>query len=146
MAIYLIETGRTRASLPTLEHIAGRTGKTVEFFLADESGNTDPTRTGLIELEARVAEGRYEEAIALGEQLLDLNTSAHRLGQLRYLLAQAHLQLGRPEKAATLLRDAHVHFESVDDNLMLAECLGSEAQVACMMQRPDAQELAADQD
>src|SRR5260370_12373822 len=33
-AIYLIETGRTRPSLPTLEHIAHRTGKPVEFFLA----------------------------------------------------------------------------------------------------------------
>jgi len=141
-AIYLIETGRTRPSLPTLEHIARKTGKTVEFFLADESGSTDATRTGLIELEARVAEERYEEAIALGEQLLDLNTSAHRLGQLRYLLAQAHLQLGRPDQAASLLGEAHVHFESVDDRLMLAECMGSEAQVACMMQKPNAQELA----
>jgi len=33
-AIYLIETGRTRPSLPTLEHIARRTGKPVEYFLA----------------------------------------------------------------------------------------------------------------
>lgn len=141
-AIYLIETGRTRPSLPTLEHIARRTGKTVEFFLADQSGSTDETKIGLIELEGRVAEGRYEEAIALGEQLLDLSSSAHRLGQLRYLLAQAHLQLGRPDKATTLLAEAHAHFESVDDTLMLAECLGSEAQLACMTQRPEAQALA----
>ncbi len=141
-AIYLIETGRTRPSLPTLEHIARKTGKSVEFFLADQSGNTDETKTGLIELEARVAEGRHEEAIALGEQLMNLGTSAHRLGQLRYLLGQAHLQLGRPDKAAALLRDAHVHFESVDDVLMLAECMGSEATVAYMTQRPEALDLA----
>ena len=114
-AIYLIETGRTRPSLPTLEHIARKTGKTVEFFLADQSGNTDETKTGLIELEARVAEGRFEEAIVLGEQLLNLSSSAHRLGQLRYLLAQSHLYLGRPDKAASLLREAHAHFASVDD-------------------------------
>jgi tetratricopeptide (TPR) repeat protein len=141
-AIYLIETGRTRPSLPTLEHIARKTGKSVEFFLADQSGNTDQTKTGLIELEARVAEGRYEEAIALGEQLLNLSTSAHRLGQLRYLLAHAHLQLGQPDQAADLLREAHAHFESVDDALMLAECMGSEARIASMTQRPDALELA----
>jgi len=141
-AIYLIETGRTRPSLPTLEHIARKTGKTVEFFLADQSGNTDETKIGLIELEGRVAEGRHEEAIVLGEQLLNLSSSAHRLGQLRYLLAQAHLQLGRPDKATALLGEAHAHFESVDDTLMLAECLGSEAQVACMLQKPEAQELA----
>ena len=141
-AIYLIETGRTRPSLPTLEHIARKTGKTVEFFLADQSGNTDETKTGLIELEARVAEGRFAEAIVLGEQLLDLSSSAHRLGQLRYLLAQAHLYIGKPDKAVSLLREAHAHFESVDDTLMLAECMGSEAHVACMTQQPDAQQLA----
>ncbi len=141
-AIYLIETGRTRPSLPTLEHIARKTGKSVEFFLADQSGNTDQTKIGLIELEARVAEGRHEEAITLGEQLLGLSTSAHRLGQLRYLLAQAHLQLGKPDRAASLLREAHAHFASVDDALMLAECMGSEARVASMTQRPEALELA----
>jgi tetratricopeptide (TPR) repeat protein len=141
-AIYLIETGRTRPSLPTLEHIARKTGKSVEFFLADQSGNTDETRTGLIELEARVAEGRYDEAIELGERLLNLGSSAHRLGQLRYLLAQAHLQMGKPEKAGKLLREAHAHFESIDDTLMLAECVGSEATVAYMTQQPDALELA----
>jgi tetratricopeptide (TPR) repeat protein len=141
-AIYLIETGRTRPSLPTLEHIARRTGKSVEFFLADQSGNTDETRTGLIELEARVAEGRFEEAITLGEQLLNLGTSAHRLGQLRYLLGQAHMHLGRPDQAVALLREAHAHFESVDDSLMLAECMGSEATIAYMTQRPEALELA----
>ena len=141
-AVYLIETGRTRPSLPTLEHIARKTGKSVEFFLADQSGNTDETKTGLIEMEARVAEGRSEEAIALGERLMNLGTSAHRLGQLRYLLAQAHMQLGKPEKAASLLREAHAHFESVADTLMLAECMGSEATVACMAQKPEALDLA----
>ena len=141
-AVYLIETGRTRPSLPTLEHIARRLGKSVEFFLADQGGGTDDTRTGLMELEAMVAEGRHQEAIAHGEELLKLSTSAHRLGQLRYLLAQAHLALAQPEKAASLLREAHAHFESIDDALMLAECMGYEAQIACMTQQPEAQDLA----
>jgi tetratricopeptide (TPR) repeat protein len=141
-AIYLIETGRTRPSLPTLEHIAFKTGKSVEFFLADQSGNTDASKAGLIELEAMVAEGRYEEAITLGGRLLDLSSSAHRLGQLRYLLAQAFLQVGKPDEAKSLLREAHAHFESVDDALMLAECLGSEARVASMTQKPEALDLA----
>src|SRR5579872_1445361 len=53
-AIYLIETGRTRPSLPTLEHIARRTGKPIEFFLADPGGVTDEMQAGLIELEGLV--------------------------------------------------------------------------------------------
>ena len=141
-AVYLIETGRTRPSLPTLEHIARRLGKPVEFFLADQSSGADETRTGLIELEAMVAEGRHKEAIGHGEELLKLSSSAHRLGQLRYLLAQSYLALAQPDKAASLLRDAHAHFESVDDALMLAECIGYEAHIASMTQQPEAQDLA----
>ena len=141
-AVYLIENGRTRPSLPTLEHIARRLGKPVEFFLADQSGSADETRTGLIDLEAMVAEGRHQEAIAHGEELLKLGSSAHRLGQLRFLLAQAYLALSQPDEASSLLREAHAHFESIDDALMLAECMGYEAHVAGMTQQPEAQELA----
>jgi tetratricopeptide (TPR) repeat protein len=141
-AIYLIETGRTRPSLPTLEHIAHRTGKPVEFFLADPSGVTDETQTGLMELESMVADGRNDEAISLGQWLLDRGSSAHRLGRIRYFLAQAYLQLSQPEAASGLLSEARAHFEAVGDDLMLAECLGSEASLAALTQRPDALALA----
>ncbi len=141
-AIYLIETGRTRPSLPTLEHIARRTGKPVDFFLADPGGATDETQAGLLELEAMIGEGRYPDAITLGQKLLGLAASAHRLGRIRFFLAQAHLQLGQTERAAPLLREAHLHFEAVDDPVMLAECLGFEANVAYMTQKPGAQQLA----
>src|SRR4029077_9270451 len=99
-AIYLIETGRTRPSLPTLEHIAHRTGKPVEFFLADPGGASDETQTAMVELESMVAEGRNVEAISLGQWLLDRGSSAHRLGRIRYYLGQAHLQLAQPVEAA----------------------------------------------
>jgi len=106
-AVYLIETGRTRPSLPTLEHIARRLGKSVEFFLADQSGNADPTKTGLIDLEAMVAEGRPAEAIALGEDLLKLSTSAHRLGiRTTSTIMYGHLETLRHRAAhIALLRD-----------------------------------------
>jgi tetratricopeptide (TPR) repeat protein/DNA-binding XRE family transcriptional regulator len=141
-AIFLIETGRTRPSLPTLEHIARRTGRPVDFFLADPGGATDETQAGLVELEAMVAEGRFAEAIALGQRLLGLGPSAHRLGRIRFFLAEAHLQLGQLERAAPLLREAHLNFEAIDDPVMLAECLGLEAKVAYGAQKPGALELA----
>jgi tetratricopeptide (TPR) repeat protein len=140
-AIYLIETGRTRPSLPTLEHIARRTGKPIEFFLADPGGTTDETQAGLVELENLVAAAQFAEAAELGQKLLGLGSSAHRLGRIRFYLAQAQLNLGRPEEAAVLLQAAHSHFEAVDDQLMLAECLGSEASLAYLTQRPEAQTL-----
>jgi tetratricopeptide (TPR) repeat protein len=141
-AIYLIETGRTRPSLPTLEHIAHRTNKPVEFFLADPAGTTDSGQAALADLEAMVGDGRYEQAIALGRSLLDLGSSAHRLGRIRYLLAIAHLQSGQPEPAEGLLAEARAHFEAINDGVMLAECLGAEASLAYMTQRPDALAMA----
>ena len=141
-AIFLIETGRTRPSLPTLEHIAQRTGKPVEFFLADPGGVSDEAKDGLVELESLLAHGQYQDAIELGQKLLSLGSSAHRLGPIRYHLARAYLQLAKPEPARELLRQASSHFESVGDVLMLAECLGSEASLAYMTQQPSAVAIA----
>jgi tetratricopeptide (TPR) repeat protein/DNA-binding XRE family transcriptional regulator len=141
-AIFLIETGRTRPSLPTLEHIAQRTNKPVEFFLADPGGVSDHAQDGMVELEALLARGRYAEAIELGDKLLSLGSSAYRLGPIRFHIARAHIQLGKPEPAGELLRQASAHFESVGDGLMLAECLALQASLACMTQRPGAVALA----
>src|SRR5713226_1138730 len=141
-AIYLIETGRTRPSLPTLEHIAQRTGKPVEFFLADPAGTTDESQSALADLEAMVGDGRFAEAIALGRSLLDLGTSAHRLGRIRYFVAMACIQLGQTEQAEELLIQARAHFEAINDGVMLAECLGAEASLAYLNRRPEAHTLA----
>ena len=141
-AIYLIETGRTRPSLPTLEHIAHRTGKPVEFFLADPGGATNEAQAALTDLEAMVSDGRYDEAIALGRSLLDIGSSAYRLGRIRYFVAIAHMRLGQPDRAVGLLAEARAHFEAINDGVMLAECLGAEASLAYLTQRPDALALA----
>jgi tetratricopeptide (TPR) repeat protein len=141
-AIFLIETGRTRPSLPTLEHIARRTNKPVEYFLADPGGVSNEAQDGLVELESLLAHGRYTEAIELGQKLLSLGSSAYRLGPIRYHIARAYLQLGKPEPAGDLLRQACTHFESIGDTLMLAECLGSQASLAYMTQQPNAVAIA----
>jgi len=141
-AIYLIETGRTRPSLPTLEHIARRTGKPVEFFLAGPVGVADDLNTRLVELEAMVADARYQEAIALGQSILDRGSSAFRLGRIRFLIGQAYLGSAQPERAATLLAEARSHFEAVNDGAMLAECIAAQAVLATRTQASDAVYLA----
>ncbi|TMF97792.1 MAG: tetratricopeptide repeat protein [Chloroflexi bacterium] len=141
-AIYLIETGRTRPSLPTLEHIARRTGKPLEFFLAEPGGAADDNTVRLFELEAMVADGRNAEAIAFGQALLDGGSSAFRLGRIRFLLAQAYLGSSEPERAASLLEEARAHFEAVNDGVMLAECMGALASLAAATQSRDAVTLA----
>jgi tetratricopeptide (TPR) repeat protein len=141
-AIYLIETGRTRPSLPTLEHIARRTGKPVEFFLAEPIGATDDFQARLIELEALVADGRHHDAISLGTSLLDRASSAFHLGRIRFLLGQAYLGSSQPERATPLLAEARAHFEAVNDGPMLAECIGAQAALANHTQAKDAVFLA----
>jgi tetratricopeptide (TPR) repeat protein len=141
-AIYLIETGRTRPSLPTLEHIARRTGRPLEYFLAEPAGAVDETQASLIELEAMVADGRNHEGIARGLSLLERGSSAFRLGRIRYFLAQAYLGASQPDRAAPLLIEARSHFEAVNDGMMLAECIGAQAALANMTQSKDALELA----
>lgn len=132
-AVFLIEAGRSRPSLPTLEHIAKRTGKPVEYFLMDNRGD-DAADTALARLEDLMARQQFAEAVAEANDLLQLATSAGRLGNIRYLLGNAHLNLGRPDTAAPLLAEARGHFEATDDQLMLAECLGSLATAAYMTQ------------
>lgn len=141
-AIYLIETGRTRPSLPTLEHIARRTGKAVEFFLAEPGGSADDGALRLLELEALVASGRSADAMAAAQALLDGGSSAFRLGRIRFLLAQAYLASSEPERAAALLEEARAHFEATNDLLMLAECIGAQASLAAATQSRDAVMLA----
>jgi tetratricopeptide (TPR) repeat protein len=114
----------------------------VEFFLADPAGTTDESQTSLAELEAMVGDGRFTEAIALGESLLDLGSSAHRLGRIRYFVALAYIQSGQTDHAQDLLVQARAHFEAINDGVMVAECLGAEASLAYLNQRPDALSIA----
>lgn len=141
-AIYLIETGRTRPSLPTLEHIARRTGKPVQYFLAETVGAADDGQAGVLELEAMVDDGRYEEAIVLGQTLLERAPAAFRLGRLRWLLAQAYSAQGRLDRAMEMLEEAKAQFASVNDKAMLAACLETEARMLLGSQPQEALAVA----
>lgn len=141
-AIYLIETGRTRPSLPTLEHIARRTGKPVEFFVAEPANVADQSAGSVLAMNLMVLEGRIDEAIKLGRSLLEQGTSAFRLGNIRFQLAQAYLNSSEPELAEPLLAEARSHFEAVGDGRMTAACIGAQAALATIKHSKDAVALA----
>jgi len=141
-AIYLVETGRTRPSLPTLEHIARQTGKPVEFFLAEPAGASDDMQTSLLEMEAMVTDRRYNEAIPFGLALLERGSSAYRVGRLRFLLGQAYLGASQTENAAPLLAEARSYFGAIRDGVQLAECIGAQAALATVTQSKEAVMLA----
>lgn len=142
-AIYLIETGRTRPSLPTLEHIARRTGKPVEFFLAETAGGgADQTNLSLLNLMALLAEGRSQEAIRLGKWMLEQSWSAFQLDRIRHMLARAYIQASLPELAEPLLNEARAHFRAVNDRELLAECIAMQAELAIVNEPKAALALA----
>src|SRR5260370_26905498 len=109
----LREGGGAGAWVRTLEQLGQRAGRPVECVLADPGGVSDEAKDGLVELESLLAHGQYQNAIELGQKLLSLGSSAHLLGPIRYHLARAYLQQGKPEPARDLLKQASAHFESV---------------------------------
>jgi tetratricopeptide (TPR) repeat protein len=129
-AIHLIETGRARPSMPTLELIARRTGKPVNFFLAAgakdrRSGGWPDSRMLLVQEAAETGDHRavFEQAPVLLEQA----TSEADRACLNYWLGLANVQSGRSAPAFTPLRLARDAFEALGDRWMVVECLDAEA-------------------
>lgn len=147
-ALHLVETGRTRPTQVTLELIAERTGRTLDFFL--EPGQEDLLASAgegrdlmgeLIELELAVDRGLLEQAVDLGAPLIAAST-----GQIRATAqlhaAQAHLGLGRLEEARAHVAGALAFFRETDDQHMVAECLDWQAAILHQANDPAAIEVA----
>ena len=144
-AIHLIETGRARPSLPTLELIARRTGRQISFFL--EQGAAPPSTPGAPDLQLRVAELERlalqrddETVVRLAEELLQEHLGRWEEAHVRYLAGQARVQTGRRQGALAHLRRARVLFEDLGDDWMVVECMDWEA--AALGEDPASLELA----
>src|SRR5438876_10590967 len=94
-AIYFVETGKAKPSRETLELIAERTGRPVDFFL-----EVDPERQRntirITEGERRLVTGDNAGAIAAGEAILEHNADGHNAARTKLLMATAHV---RPAQA-----------------------------------------------
>ncbi|HET7338497.1 MAG TPA: hypothetical protein VFK22_03030 [Candidatus Dormibacteraeota bacterium] len=96
----------------------------------------------LSRVEALYAKGRFEEALALGESILDRDPPAKIRGKLRHVIAMAALQLGRMERGEELLEQARPEIVAAGDVLTIVELMTTEAIMAEMRQRPEAVALA----
>ena len=94
------------------------------------------------ELERLCSSGRYEEAITLGESILELERSAPRQGEVRIFLATANLQLGRIDRGEYMVAKARAELATAPDPVTLVECMALEASIAQMRQEADAIRLA----
>ena len=141
-AIYFVETGKAKPSMETLKLIAERTGRPLDFFLSRPSTMEARSSAGTIELERLITVGDPKGTLATGEALLLSERDPEVLARVKYYMATAHLRLAQWVQARRLASTARAHFEQSGDMLMTAECLGSEASAAYMMQDPGALALA----
>jgi tetratricopeptide (TPR) repeat protein len=140
-AIHLVEKGRTRPSMETLELIARQTRKPIEFFLTPDSPSLTERHARLRELERLTAVRDFEGAIDLGISLLE-QASAEDAALVRFYLGQAYCRLVRPAEALPHLTWARSEFERSADEWMAVEALDWESSALGLLDDPEALPLA----
>lgn len=136
-AIFLIETGKSNPTLPTLELIAERTGRPIEFFLDDEP---PPHVSGIdfIEIEQLLAEDAFRRVIETCEEHLAVRLSRAESARLRYLEGVAYIRQADAEHAAPLLKAAREYYEATSQKAAAVECLSWETHIPFLLQDPGA--------
>jgi len=123
-AIHLIEKGRTRPSMETLQQIARQTRKPIEFFLTPDSPSALTERqTQLRELDRLTAVRELQSVVKLGVSLLEQDWSVEDEALIHFCLGQAYCRLVRPAEALRHLRLARAEFERIGDEWMTVETL-----------------------
>ena len=130
-AIFLIEKGRTRPSIRSLELIASRTGKSVDFFLLPIHGTRSAASVAadarVEELQALCLLQQFEEAVALGLRVLASPLAVIVEARIQHYVGQALTRLTRPDEALEHLRRAQLLLETEPDPWLAVECADWEA-------------------
>jgi tetratricopeptide (TPR) repeat protein len=131
-AIFLVEAGKARPSMRTLEMIASRTGKTVEFFMSGPVGGQSPSGLPLAdarveELQALCLQQRFDMAITLGLSLLESPLAAAVEAHVRHYVGQALVRSMQPDLGLQHLHRAQVLLEQQPDPWLAVECADWEA-------------------
>src|SRR5712691_5624097 len=142
-AIHLVEKGRTRPSMETLQLIARQTRKPIDFFLTPESSSVLGERQmQLRELERLTAVRQLEAVIEMGTSLVEQKWSAEDAAVIHFSVGQAYCRLVRPTEALQHLRGAREQFERSGDEWMAVEALDWESSALGLLDDPDALPLA----
>ena len=139
-AIYFVETGKAKPSRETLELIAERTGRPVDFFLA--GGFEGHAAIRIAEVERLLVTGDNAGAVAAGEAALSHRPDPETEARLKLLASMAYLRLAQPVVGRRFAAEARAYFERSGDLEMVAECLGNEASGAYLMEDPSALAIA----
>ena len=126
-AIFLAETGKTRPTLPTIELIATRTGKPIDYFLEEHAAAGVHSRPDLDKLRELAAQERNEELRDAAEAARDLAVDPRDRAWVGFYLARALMSLAKPYTALPEARRARAAFEAAGDRWMVVECMDLEA-------------------
>ena len=133
-AVHLIETGKVRPSMRSLQVIARRLGvPALTFQVPGDPGAEMPHRRAA-ELERLCERQRFADVVELAEQLLRQETSDYLAAFGRLYLGRGLAHLGRPDEALPHLRRARRLFELEDDPWSAAEAREWEAAALYLME------------
>jgi len=125
-AIFLAETGKTRPTLPTIQLIANRTGKPLEYFL--DGDNAEATsRPDLERLRELAVHDRDEELREAAEAARAVAIDPLDRAWVGYYLGKALVRLTKPYAALPEIRKAKAAFEAAGDRWMVVDCMDLEA-------------------
>jgi tetratricopeptide (TPR) repeat protein len=142
-AIYLIEVGRSRPTPETLQLIAERTGKPVEYFLPGSSQPTQALGTNDEEhLEMLLRSSSYQQVLETADRLLEREHGSGEEAWLRLRRGIALIELGRPDEALPEVRRAQALFAETGDRWMEVECQEWEATALAHKEDPMAMQVA----
>ena len=126
-AIYLAETGKTKPTLPTVQLIATRTGKPVEYFLEGDDLAAVASRPDLDRFRELAVREQYDEMLAEAEKALAAVAVPIDRAWAGFYYAMAQLHRANPYLAFPELTRARAAFESSGDHWMVVECMDLEA-------------------
>jgi tetratricopeptide (TPR) repeat protein len=131
-AIFLIEAGKARPSMQTLQMIATRTGKTVDHFLKPQVArglqtSAAPTDTRLEELQALCLQQQFDKAITVGTALLEHALTPRVEANVRQYVGQALVRSGQPDSGLEHLLRAQALLDQEPDPWLSVECADWEA-------------------
>jgi tetratricopeptide (TPR) repeat protein/transcriptional regulator with XRE-family HTH domain len=136
-AIHLVETGKMRPSMRTLELIARRTGRPVSHFLAGHEVSEEQ-QAACDELSRLVDSGMYREAVALGGRLLGEKVDAATEADARLSVGRALVRIMDGAGAMPHLARARLLFERMGDRWMVAHALEQQATAMFLVNDPRA--------
>jgi tetratricopeptide (TPR) repeat protein len=142
-AIHLVESGKMRPSIRTLEHIARRTGRPLSYFLPEWEG-TEQQRAERDELERLAATEEFDAAVELGERLLAQKLSPGIEADVQFQLGSVYVRGHEGEKALGHLHAAHRFYEGIGDDSMAVEAMDQEATSYFLLNDPRALPTAAE--